>query len=189
MLAGAPLPVAAPASWIDWRLERILRRAERAAPLGEADAAAFLAYLGEVEIDRQIAYHRAAYRRFRRLDARLRRAAMASLVATVALVRRPGVDRGRRRLRRRTSPLLGAIGMALSAGPGLYSAFNGLRGQLDVERQGARSARIGLALRASAARARTARRRARRWRCAAATRAAEIMHDDVTSWDRVMEIV
>jgi hypothetical protein len=84
--------------------------------------------------------------------------------------------------------LLGAIGLALSAGPGLYAALNGLRGQLDVERQAERAARIGLALRGlrraldgvppSAALARVA-----------ATRAAEIMHDDVSSWNRVMEIV
>ncbi|MGO9768002.1 MAG: hypothetical protein ACLPSW_00310 [Roseiarcus sp.] len=187
VLAGAPLRVAAPASWIDWRLERILRRAEPAAPLGEADAPAFLAYLGEVEIGRQIAYHRAAYRRFRRLNARLRRAAVASLVATVAvcavlaLVAAAGVWP-------KDAPLLGAIGMALSAAPGLYSAFNGLRGQLDVERQGARSARIGLALRALGRALEGASPSAALAR-AAATRAAEIMHDDVTSWDRVMEIV
>ena len=146
MLAGAPLPGSTPPSWIDWRLERILRRGARAPALPEADAKAFLAYLGEVEIDRQIAYHRAAYRRFRRLDAHLRRAAIVALAATFALgvvlaiIAAAGVTT-------REIPLLGAIGLALSAGPGLYAALNGLRGQLDVERQAARSARIGLALR------------------------------------------
>ena len=187
VLAGAPAPGSTPPSWIDWRLQRILRRGEPAAALSEAAAAAFLAYLGEVEIDRQIAYHRGAYRRFRRLNARLRRAAVAVLLATIALgavlaiVAVAGVSTMR-------IPLLGAIGLALSAGPGLYAALNGLREQLDVERQAARSARIGLALRAlrraldgappSAALAR-----------AAASRAAEIMREDVSSWDRVMEIV
>jgi hypothetical protein len=66
--------------------------------------------------------------------------------------------------------------------------LNGLRGQLDVERQASRAARIGLALRGlrraldGAPPSATVAR-------AAATRAAEIMHDDVSSWDRVMEIV
>jgi len=187
ILAGAPLMGSAPPSWIDWRLAGLLRSAGRSAPLADRDAAAFLAYLGEVEIDRQIAYQRGAFRRFRRLNARLRRAAVLTLLATIglggalAIVAAVGVSAMK-------IPLLGAIGLALSAGPGLYAALNGLRGQLDVERQAARSARIGLALRrlrrvlagapATAALAR-----------AAASRAAEIMQDDVSSWDRVMEIV
>jgi hypothetical protein len=187
ILAGVPLIGSAPPSWIDWRLAGLLRSAEPAAPLADSDAAAFLAYLGEVEIDRQIAYQRGAFRRFRRLNARLRRAAVFTLLATIglggalAIVAAVGVSTMK-------IPLLGAIGLALSAGPGVYAALNGLRGQLDVERQAARSARIGLALRRlrralvgappNAALAR-----------AAASRAAEIMHDDVSSWDRVMEIV
>ncbi len=187
VLAGAPLVRATPPSWIDWRLERIVRRGEPAAALTEADAAAFLGYLREVEIGRQIAYHRGAYRRFRRLDAHLRRAAMAALLAIVALCVVLGAVAivG---LLPKTTPVLGAIGMALSAAPGLYAALSGLRGQLDVERQAERAARIGLALRGlrrtlegappSPALAR-----------AAATSAAAIMHEDVSSWDRVMEIV
>ena len=81
-----------------------------------------------------------------------------------------------------------AAGLALSAGPGLSAALNGVRNQLDVVRQAARSARIGLALRRlrralddappNAALARSAARRA-----------AEIMLDDVSAWDRAMEIV
>ena len=88
----------------------------------------------------------------------------------------------------REIPLFGAIGLALSAGPGLYAALNGLRSQLDVERQATRSARIGLSLRRlrrSLAGAPPSAALAR----AAASRAAEIMRDDVSSWDRVMEIV
>jgi len=69
VLAGIAPPDSASGSWVDWRLTRALRGAP-AAGLAEQDAAAFLAYLGEVEIAPQIAYHRAAYRRFRRLDAR-----------------------------------------------------------------------------------------------------------------------
>ena len=183
--AGFPLPHSR--TWIDWRLDRLLRGAEPASALSEADAARFLAYLAEVEIDRQIVYHRSAFRRFRRLNARLRRAAVFALLATIvlggalAVVAAVGLST-------RQIPVLGAIGLALSAGPGLYAALNGLRSQLDVERQAARSARIGLALRRlrrsligappSAALAR-----------AAATRVAQIMHDDLSSWDRVMEIV
>ncbi|HYA73543.1 MAG TPA: hypothetical protein VEF36_10350 [Roseiarcus sp.] len=187
VLAGAPLLGSTPPSWIDWRLERIVRRGEPAALLSDADAGPFLAYLREVEIERQIAYHRGAFRRFRRLNARLRRAAVVALLATIAvgavlaMVAIVGVSTMK-------IPVLGAIGLALSAGPGLYAALNGLRGQLDVERQASRAARIGLALRGlrraldGAPPSATVAR-------AAATRAAEIMHEDVSSWDRVMEIV
>jgi hypothetical protein len=155
--------------------------------LPDKDAAAFLAYLGEVEIDRQIAYHRGAYRRFRRRDARLRRAAVTILLATAVLgAALAGVAISG--LVRAPVSLLSAVGLSLSAGPGLYAALNGLRNLLDVERQGSRSARIGLALRGlkralagappSAALARSA-----------AERAAAIMFDDVSTWDRAMEIV
>jgi hypothetical protein len=187
ILAGAPLMRSAPPSWIDWRLAGLLASVDGAAPLADRDAAAFLAYLGEVEIDRQIAYQRGAFRRFRRLNARLRRAAVFTLLATIglggalAIVAAVGVSAMK-------IPLLGAIGLALSAGPGLYAALNGLRGQLDVERQAARSARIGLALR-RLRRARAGAPANATLARAAASRAAEIMHDDVSSWDRVMEIV
>ena len=187
VLAGAPLLGSTPRSWIDWRLERILRRGESAPPLSEADAAAFLAYLREVEIERQIVYHRAAFRRFRRLNAHLRRAAVVTLLATIglgaalAIVAIVGVST-------KKIPVLGAIGLALTAGPGLYAALNGLRGQLDVERQASRAARIGLALR-GLRRALDGAPPSATLARAAATRAAEIMHDDVSSWDRVMEIV
>jgi hypothetical protein len=186
VLAGVALPEAESQSWVDWRLERALRGAPAAA-LAERDAAGFLAYLSEVEIDPQIAYHRGAYRRFRRLDARLRRAATTILLASVALgaalaaIALSGLWRA-------PVSLLAAVGLALSAGPGLSAALNGLRGQLDVVRQAARSARIGVALRRlrralagappNAALARSAARRA-----------AEIMLDDVSAWDRAMEIV
>ena len=186
VLAGIAPPEAAAESWVDWRLARALRGAP-AAGLAERDAAGFLAYLGEVEIDPQIAYHRTAYRRFRRLDARLRRAATtilltsAALGAALAAVALSG-------LLRAPVSTLAAVGLALSAGPGLSAALNGLRNQLDVVRQAARSARIGLALRRlrralagappNAALARSAARRA-----------AEIMLDDVSAWDRAMEIV
>jgi hypothetical protein len=187
VLSGAPVLASGAPSWIDWRLERALRRSEPTPPLSEADAARCLAYLKEVEIDRQIAYHHGAFRRFRRLDARLRRASIFALLATIAfggalaLVALLGVSS-------RQAPLFGAVGVALSAAPGLYAALNGLRNQLDVERQATRAARIGLALRRlrrSLAGAPPDAALAR----AAALRAAEIMRDDVSSWNRVMEIV
>jgi hypothetical protein len=186
VLAGIAPPDAASGSWVDWRLARALRGAP-AAGLAERDAAAFLAYLGEVEIAPQIAYHRAAYRRFRRLDARLRRAATTILLASAALGAGLAAIALSGLLRAPVS-VLAAVGLALSAGPGLSAALNGLRSQLDVVRQAARSARIGLALRRlrraldgappNAALARSA-----------AKRAAEIMLDDVSAWDRAMEIV
>jgi hypothetical protein len=63
-----------------------------------------------------------------------------------------------------------------------------LRGQLDVVRQAARSARIGLALRRLRRALAGAPPNAALARSAAG-RAAEIMLDDVSAWDRAMEIV
>ncbi len=125
---------------------------------------AFLAYLREVEIGRQIAYHRAAYRRFRRLNARLRRAAVGVAGGDGGGRRRPGARRGRRRLRRRTSPLLGAIGMALSAGAGALCRVQRPARPARRRAAGARARRAS-AWRCALCGARsTARRRARRWR-------------------------
>ena len=134
LLAGIAPPDGASRSWVDWRLARALRGAPVAA-LPERDAAAFLAYLGEVEIDPQIAYHRAAYRRFRRLDARLRRAATMILLASAALGAALAAIALSGLLRAPVS-LLAAVGLALSAGPGLSAALNGLRSQLDVDAAG-----------------------------------------------------
>ena len=186
VLAGVAPPAAGAGSWVDWRLKRALARAP-AATLPDRDAAGFLAYLGEVEIAPQIAYHRAAYRRFRRLDARLRRAATwlllssAALGAALAAIALTG-------LLHAPVSLLAAVGLALSAGPGLSAALNGLRSQLDVVRQAARSARIGLALR-RLRRALDGAQPNAALAHSAARRAAEIMLDDVSAWDRAMEIV
>lgn len=187
LLGNASLPTPHSRTWIDWRLERLLRGVEPAAALSEADAARFLAYLEEVEINRQIVYHRVAFRRFRRLNARLRRAAVFTLLASIALGGALAVVAAVG-LSSRQIPVLGAIGLALSAGPGLYAALNGLRSQLDVERQAARSARIGLALR-RLRRSLTGASPSAALARAAAARVAQIMHDDLSSWDRVMEIV
>jgi hypothetical protein len=187
VLGGAPVPVATPPTWIDWRVVRAVRAAAAPAAMTDAEAPAFLAFLCEVEIDRQIRYHAAAHRRFRRMDTRLRHTAAAALMATLALgaafalAKASGVTRV-------SFPMMSAVGLAVSAGPGLYAALNGLRLQLDLARQASRSARLGVALRrlrraiaSSQPSAAVAR--------AAAFRAAEIMHEDVLSWDRVMEIV
>ncbi|THD49024.1 MAG: hypothetical protein E7774_02310 [Bradyrhizobium sp.] len=187
VLAGVAPPVSPDGGWIDWRLERVLRAAPPPAPLPERDAPAFLAHLSEVEIDRQIAYHRGAYRRFRRLDARLRRAALTILLATMAVGAGLAVVAISGLVRAPVS-LLSAVGLALSAGPGLFAALNGLRTLLDVQRQGGRSARIGLALRRLRRTLASAPPSALVARSAAA-RAAEIMLDDVSAWDRAMEIV
>ena len=186
VLAGIAPPETASGSWIDWRLRRVLRAAPAAA-LAEQDAKAFLAYLGEVEIAPQIAYHRAAYRRFRRLDARLRRAATATLLTSAALGAALAAIALSGLLRAPFSALA-AVGLALSAGPGLSAALNGLRNQLDVVRQAARSARIGLALR-RLSRALAGAPPNAALAQSAARRAAEIMLDDVSAWDRAMEIV
>jgi hypothetical protein len=186
-LVGAPPPAGKPPSWIDWRVERIMRRDALPEAPAEADAAAILAHLRGVEIDRQIAYHHGAHRRFRRLDVALKQAAtiasgtifgIGALLAVLAVAKI--VDLG--------IPVLGAVGLALIAAPGLSAVLNGLRGQLDVDRQAERSARVGVALRGLRRALGDAPPNAALAR-AAAMRAAEIMRDDVSSWDRVMEVV
>jgi hypothetical protein len=186
-LGGAPTPVATPPTWVDWRIVRVLRAASAPVAITDARSRAFINFLCEVEIDRQIEYHAGAHRRFRRLDARLRHAAASALIATVALgagfalARASGVIHV-------SLPLMGAVGLAVSAGPGLFAALNGLRLQLDLARQADRSARLGVALR-RLRRAIASSEPSPAVARAAAFRAAEIMHEDVLSWDRVMEIV
>jgi hypothetical protein len=146
-----------------------------------------MTYLRDVEIDRQIDYHAAAHLRFRRMDTRLSRAAAAALVGTFVLGGgfALGAVSGSTRVSVR---LMDAVGLAVSAGPGLYVALNTLRLQLDVARQAERSKRLGVALhglRRAIAAAPPSSALAR----AAAFRAAEIMHEDVLNWDRVMQVV
>ena len=130
--------------WVDWRLGGACA-APRRRRCRSATPAAFLAYLREVEIGRQIAYHRAAYRRFRRLDPRLRRAA-STILWRRRRRRRVGGDRARpASARAGVVARRGRLGAERRARA--LRGVNGLRSQLDVERQAARSARIGLALR------------------------------------------
>ena len=186
-LGGAPAPVATPPTWIDWRIVRVLRAASAPVAVTEARSRAFMDFLCEVEIDQQIEYHAGAHRRFRRMDARLRHAAAGALIASLAL----GAGFA---LAAAGAPalapfqLMSAAGLTAAAGPGLYAALNGLRLQLDLARQADRSARRGVALR-RLRRAIGASQPSPAVARAAALRAAEIMHEDVLSWDRVMEIV
>lgn len=188
VLARAPLPGAVgSASWLDWRLRRIVHSAPPIGPLGEAQAAEVLDHLRRVEIADQIAYHHAAFRRFRRLDARLKRAAVVALFSTMAVGCLFAVL-ALAGLRARTIPLTSALSLCLSAAPGLYAALASLRTQLDVARQAQRSGRIAAGLRRlrralADAQASPALVRA------AALRAAGIMSQDVEGWERVMEIV
>jgi hypothetical protein len=187
LLGGAPVPVTKPPTWIDWRVVRAVRAAAAPATMTEAEAPAFLAFLCEVEIDSQIKYHAAAHRRFRRMDTRLRHTAAAALIATLALgagfalAKASGVTRV-------SLPLMSAVGLAVSGGPGLFAALNGLRLQLDLARQAERSARLAVALR-RLRRTIASSQSSSATASAAAFRAAEIMHEDVLDWDRVMEIV
>jgi hypothetical protein len=186
-LGGAPAPIATPPTWIDWRTLRVLRAASAPVAITDARSRAFMDFLCEVEIDRQIAYHAGAHRRFRRMDARLRHAAAGALIASLALgagfaLAAAGAVK--------LAPFqwMSAAGLTAAAGPGLYAALNGLRLQLDLARQADRSARRGVALR-RLRRAIAAAQPSAAVARAAAFRAAEIMHEDVLSWDRVMEIV
>lgn len=187
MLTGAPLPGAHASDWLDWRLRRAIRSAPPIGSVPEEWAPKALDYLRTVEIAGQIAYHHAAFRRFRRLDARLKRAASVALFSTVAVgfvfavLALAGVGKW-------TIPLTSALSLALSAAPGLYAALDGLRGQLDVTRQAQRSGRIAAGLRRLARELADVPPSSALAR-AAALRAANIMGEDVMRWERVMGVV
>ena len=186
LLADAPFPRTDSAYWPDWRLRRAIRSVPPAGAVREEQASAVLDHLRNVEIADQIAYHHAAFRRFRRLDARLKRAASFALFATVALgavfavLALTGAGR--------TVPLTSALSLALSAAPSLYAALDSLRSQLDVTRQAQRSGRIAAGLRRLARELSNAPPSAVLAR-AAALHAASIMGEDVTSWERVIGVV
>lgn len=173
--------------WVEWIARRATRAAAPFDALAEATAPAVIAHLVEVEIGEQIAYHRDAFRRFRRLDQRIRRAAAIALCAFVALAVGLAV-----------LPLAhfniisvsftSAISLAFMAAPTLYATLNSVRRDLDVVRQAARSAeiaadlkRLAVAMARAPATAETA--------SAAGLRAAEIMRNDVSSWHGVVEVL
>ena len=173
--------------WVEWIARRAARAAAPFDALAEATAQAVITHLVEVEIGEQIAYHRDAFRRFRRLDQRIRRAAAIALCAFVALA--VGLT---------VLPLAhfniisvsftSAISLAFMAAPTLYATLNSVRRDLDVVRQAARSAeiaadlkRLAVAMARAPATAETA--------SAAGLRAAEIMRNDVSSWHGVVEVL
>ena len=184
LLCGAPA-YGGDSDWVDWATRNALRTA---APYDAPDqiGAEILDHLVEVEIGGQIAYHHAAYRRFRSLDAHIRRAATFALIAfgalgagLVALALFGGSQ---------LHVSIGSVGLALSAAPTLYAALNGVRRDLDVARQASRSAAIALALRRlvsaiaeAPANAATAK--------AAALRAAAIMREDLDDWRGVVSVL
>ena len=147
-----------------------------------------LDHLRNIEIADQIAYHHAAFRRFRRLDARLRRAAVVALAATMALgavfavLALVGIGTSS------TVPLIAALSLSLSAAPALHTALDSLRDRLDVARQARRSGRIAAGLRRLAHALSDAPPSPALAR-AAALRAAAIMGEDVERWGHVVGVV
>lgn len=187
LIAGVPSPSASRSGWVDGRLARVARAASPPLWLGEDRAKAYLDYLKNIEIDGQVRYHLGAHRRLRALDVRLGRAATAMLVGAAIL----GAISALANFLHYSPfslPLMGAVGLIVSAGPGLHASLTNLRNQLDVARQAERSEGRAASLRelsnaisAAAPNASLAR--------AAAAKAAQIMHEDVMTWDRVMEIL
>ena len=173
--------------WVDWMAHRATRAAAPFDALNDAAAPAVIAHLAGVEINEQIAYQRDAFRRFRRLDHRIRRAAVIALCAFVAL----GAALGALAL----APFdvislsfTSTMSLAFTAAPALYATLNSVRRDLDVIRQAARSAEIAAGLkrlaRAIASTPATAEAAG-----AAGLRAAEIMRNDVSSWHGAVEVL
>ena len=138
VLAGAAPPDGPEGSWIDWRLARVLRAAPRPARLCPIRARRPSSNISAKSRSTDESLTIATYRRFRRLNARLRRAAMVILLATAAVgAALAGVAISG--LVKAPVSLLSAVGLALSAGPGLFAALNGLRNLLDVRAAGLRA--------------------------------------------------
>jgi hypothetical protein len=174
--------------WVDWMAHRAAAPFDQ---LTEAAAPAVLAHLASCEIGEQIAYHRDAFRRFSRLDQRIRRAAVIALGAFVLL----GAMLGALALAPSLAPyhviplsLSAAMSLAFTAAPTLYATLNSVRRDLDVIRQAARSAEIAANLkRLAQAIANTPATAETGF--AAALRAAEIMRNDVSSWHGAVEVL
>jgi hypothetical protein len=170
--------------WVDWMAHRASSPFDM---LGEAAAPAVIAHLAAVEIGEQIAYHRDAFRGFRRLDHRLRRSAVIALCAFVVL----GAALGALVLAHyavTSVSFSSAIGLAFTAAPTLYATLNSVRRDLDVTRQARRSADIVVGLK-GLAHAITIAPATAEVCGAAGLHAAEIMRDDVSSWHGVIEVL
>ena len=186
-LCGVTPADAGEADWVEWLTRRAARAAAPFDALEDAAAPAVIAHLADVEIGGQIAYHRDAFRRFRRLDHRIRRAAVISLGVFVAL----GVALAALTLAHFkviSVSFTSAISLAFMAAPALYATLNSVRRDLDVVRQAARSAEIAADLKRLAGAMASAPASAQT-AGAAGLRAAEIMRNDVSSWHGVVEVL
>ncbi|WP_029353854.1 hypothetical protein [Bosea sp. 117] len=173
-----------PDSWVDWYVGRL----DTGAPDGflPADrAGALLAYVLDVEIAGQIDYHRAAARRFLRLDVRLRRIARVLLGGAIAAgfvlfaigLWRAGVS---------GVPWMTLTGIAMTVAPSLVAGITAFRSEFDIVRQIERSSRALNAL----TRLRLVARRlpvSPRMVRLVAERAAAIMTEDLTGWRTTLE--
>ena len=187
ILCGATPARAIETDWVEWLTRRAARGTEPFDALNDGAAPAVIAHLADVEIGGQIAYHHAAFRRFRRLDHRIRRAAIIALGAFVAL----GAALAALTFAHFhviSVSLTSAISLAFMAAPALYATLNSVRRDLDVVRQAARSAEIAADLKRLAG-ALTRVPQTAEMAAAAGLRAAEIMRNDVSSWHGVVEIL
>jgi hypothetical protein len=180
VLANAVSVRLAPRTWVEWWVLRALR-AERPAPgLSSAASESIVAHLLKTEISGQIAYQRMAFRRFRRLDAKMRRAGQVALGATLLV---GAAVAGMAFLRSGVAgvPWKSVVSLALIAAPGLLSTLNGVRTAFDVERQAERAGRIATSL-AALARAASGAPATPELARAIALQSADIMNDEVSRW-------
>ncbi len=186
-LCGVACTRAVETDWVEWITRRTARAAAPFDALKEAAAPAIIAHLADVEIGEQIAYHREAFRRFRRLDHRIRRAAVVALCAFVALAAALATLT-LAHFNVISVSFSSAISLAFMAAPTLYATLNSVRRDLDVVRQAARSAEIAADLKRLAG-AMASMPASAEMAAAAALRAAEIMRNDVSSWHGVVEVL
>jgi hypothetical protein len=186
VLCGVARRLSGQNDWINWERNRVTCGSPSFDPLDDHAAPTVINHLMTIEINEQIAYQRAAFRRFRRLDQAFRRAANFALFILVGLA---AVLLALRFTPFKTSESLKAtLGLALIGAPSLYAAINNVRRELDVERQAQRSAKVAAGLKrlarliaASPPTAAVAQ--------AAALRAVEIMNEAVFSWSNVVGIL
>ena len=173
--------------WTDWLALETHRSAAPVADVSDTAAPEIIEHLLSCELDSQISYHRNAFRRSRLLDRRVGRAATTVLVGMfgvgVSLALAATFWHGAH-----TISLGAAISLALSAAPSIYATVNGVRRDLDVARQGKRSARIATDLK-KLSRAIGAAPKTPEVARVGALRAAGVMGGDVLRWKNVVELI
>ncbi|HLW90585.1 MAG TPA: hypothetical protein VKS78_04695 [Roseiarcus sp.] len=191
VLCGVPHRWSSETDWVNWMHNRVTGASPSFEPLQDADAPAVLERLAGAEIGEQIAYHQAAFRRFRRLDRGFRRAANISLFILIGfaivlggLALTPSHHFGPLS----STSLLSALSFALSGAPSLFGAMNNVRRELDVVRQGTRSAKVAAGLKRLTRDIAAAPHTAAVAR-AVGFRAVEIMNEAVFSWSSVVSIL